>query len=432
MLTAALCASGVARAEVYEVKAGDDWSLLGPKLVAGDEVILLEGVHVPAQFTGLAGEPGRPIVLRGGDPAKLVEIASSREAIKLTDCRHVRVERILAKGMRRAGFVVDATAGGSCGDIVVQDVLVQDVDGLAEQAGLVVLGAERVTLLRSRFEDCRGSAIHLECATDFRAERLQIHAGAGANTAFGVQVLGASSELRFNDLWIWGSVRTGISIGAKDAIARAPRVPVVPEAATPARDAAPTPPQAERRDAVAPPAGSTAKDPPSAPSASPVAPAGSGAPGAPAPRPAMVRDAMFERLLVRDTDHAFEFGSCDGVTIANSTVVDASASIFRLVRPAKGQPGASVRFRENIVTWEVGALRQLVAPVEGTPTAGLRLGPNIWWSRELPSALPLLGPEGNPFQGTLEVPQTIDIDPDLDDRSLPRTEAAKMFGRRVD
>jgi len=146
----------------------------------------------------------------------------------------------------------------------------------------------------------------------------------------------------------------------------------------------------------------------------------------------MVRDAMFERLLVRDTDHAFEFGSCEGVTIANSTVVDASASIFRLVRPAKGQPGASVRFRENIVTWEVGALRQLVAPVEGTPTAGLRLGPNIWWSRELPSALPLLGPQDNPFQGTLEVPQTIDIDPDLDDRSLPRTEAAKMFGRRVD
>ena len=426
-LLAAPLATAVACAEVYEVKAGDDWSLLGPKLVAGDEVVLLEGVHVPAQFSGLAGEPGKPIVIRSWEPSKLAEITPAREALKLTDCRHVRVERLFIKNMRRAGIILDSTAPALCSDIVVQDTLVRGVDGLVEQAGLLVLGAQRVEVLRSRFEDCRGSALHLELATDVRVERVQIQGRKPATLEFGVQILGESSDLAFNDLWIAGTVKTAISLGAKDAISRGPRVPVVPEVpAAPeapetstASDARATPPAPDTPTTAAPDA---ATDEAKASAAQQQA--------TPAPT-AMVRNATFEHVLIRNADHAFEFGSCEGVTIANSTVVDASASIFRLVRPLKGRAGASVRFRENIVTWGPGGLRMLVDAVEGAPTAGLRLGPNIWWSNELPSALPLLGPEANPFQGTLEVPQTIDIDPELDDGARPMREDAKMFGRNV-
>ena len=431
-LLAAPLATGVACAEVYEVKAGDDWSLLGPKLVAGDEVVLLEGVHVPAQFSGLAGEPGKPIVIRSWEPSKLAEITPAREALKLTDCRHVRVERLFIKNMRRAGIILDSTAPGLCSDIVVQDTLVRGVDGLVEQAGLLVLGAQRVEVLRSRFEDCRGSALHLELATDVRVERVQIQGRKPAILEFGVQILGESSDLAFNDLWIAGTVKTAISVGAKDAISRSPRVPVVPD--VPAAPAAPetsaasdartSPPAPGALTTAAPDAAADATADATADEAKPL-------PAQPPAPTAMVRNVTFEHVLIRNPDHAFELGSCEGVTIANSTIVDASASIFRLVRPLKGRAGASVRFRENIVTWGPGGLRMLVDAVEGAPTAGLRLGPNIWWSNELPSALPLLGPEANPFQGTLEVPQTIDIDPELDDGARPMREDAKMFGRNV-
>lgn len=426
-LLAAPLATAVACAEVYEVKAGDDWSLLGPKLAAGDEVVLLEGVHVPAQFSGLAGEPGKPIVIRSWEPSKLAEITPAREALKLTDCRHVRVERLFIKNMRRAGIILDSTAPGLCSDIVVQDTLVRGVDGLVEQAGLLVLGAQRVEVLRSRFEDCRGSALHLELATDVRVERVQIQGRKPATLEFGVQILGESSDLAFNDLWIAGTVKTAISVGAKDAISRGPRVPVVPE--VPAAPEAPETSTASDARATPPAPGTpTTAAPDAATDEAKASPAQQQATPAPT---AMVRNATFEHVLIRNADHAFEFGSCEGVTIANSTVVDASASIFRLVRPLKGRAGASVRFRENIVTWGPGGLRMLVDAVEGAPTAGLRLGPNIWWSNELPAALPLLGPEANPFQGTLEVPQTIDIDPELDDGARPMREDAKMFGRNV-
>jgi hypothetical protein len=75
-------------------------------------------------------------------------------------------------------------------------------------------------------------------------------------------------------------------------------------------------------------------------------------------------------------------------------------------------------------------LRRFNSVAEGADSTGLLLGPNIWWSNELPSALPLLGPAANPFLGTLEVPQTINLDPDLDDRNRPLRSEAKLYGRK--
>ena len=52
---AVACVVNATHAETYEVKPGDDWAALGPKLVAGDEIVLLEGMHRPAQFSAIAG-----------------------------------------------------------------------------------------------------------------------------------------------------------------------------------------------------------------------------------------------------------------------------------------------------------------------------------------------------------------------------------------
>jgi hypothetical protein len=60
----------------------------------------------------------------------------------------------------------------------------------------------------------------------------------------------------------------------------------------------------------------------------------------------------------------------------------------------------------------------------GSVPAGLSVENNLWYSAELPAALPLLGE----FLGTVKSEQTLDIDPKLDGYDRPIEERAKLFG----
>lgn len=411
------CIVNTTHAETYEIKPGDDWAALGPKLVAGDEIVLLEGMHRPAQFSAIAGTREKPIVIRSIAKNKLAEIGPDREGLKLTDCAHVRVERLLIKNARRAGVVIDSTVEGASHDIDIRDVLVIGVAGLVEQAGILALDTDRLEIRRSRFENCRGAALHLEQTNELTVELVQIKSDLKDGSAYGVLIVGECNGLAFNDVWIAGSIQTGASIGARDAsrhVSAGPAVPAFPELRTPLNPAEPVPAPA--------PVPSTLEDPVSS---TPPSTRESGA-----KLPPLVHNATFENLLVRGADRAFEFGSCDGVTITSSTIVNPSEEVFRFPVAPTDHSGAAVRFRNNIVCWMPGGLRRFNSVAEGADSTGLLLGPNIWWSNELPSALPLLGPAANPFLGTLEVPQTINLDPDLDDRNRPLRSEAKLYGRK--
>ncbi len=411
------CIVNTTHAETYEIKPGDDWAALGPKLVAGDEIVLLEGMHRPAQFSAIAGTREKPIVIRSIAKNKLAEIGPDREGLKLTDCAHVRVERLLIKNARRAGVVIDSTVEGASHDIDIRDVLVIGVAGLVEQAGILALDTDRLEIRRSRFENCRGAALHLEQTNELTVELVQIKSDLKDGSAYGVLIVGECNGLAFNDVWIAGSIQTGASIGARDAsrhVSAGPAVPAFPELRTPLNPAEPVPAPA--------PVPSTLEDPVSS---TPPSTRESGA-----KLPPLVHNATFENLLVRGADCAFEFGSCDGVTITSSTIVNPSEEVFRFPVAPTDHSGAAVRFRNNIVCWMPGGLRRFNSVAEGADSTGLLLGPNIWWSNELPSALPLLGPAANPFLATLEVPQTINLDPDLDDRNRPLRSEAKLYGRK--
>ena len=49
---------------VIEVKAGDSWESLATTAAAGDEIVLLEGLHRAVTLTGLRGTAQHPIVIR--------------------------------------------------------------------------------------------------------------------------------------------------------------------------------------------------------------------------------------------------------------------------------------------------------------------------------------------------------------------------------
>lgn len=428
-ITLAACSmlvfAGSASGELYRIRAGDDWSRLGPKLTAGDEVILLEGTHLPAQFDGLAGTAEKPIVIRSEDKGKLAEIAAEREGLKLTNCSHVRIERIYVKAARRAGIVIDATGQGRSTDIAIHDTLVVGVRGLVEQAGLLAISTDGIDIQRSRFDGCEGAGCRFENSSGISAARLQIKALTKEPPDFGIVFLGECSEIQCDDIWIAGNMETGISLGAKDA-PRAPRTPRPLPIPSPA-----LPPRAGEEGAAKPDAGAReggeTATPPAVEKPSEV-PVGA-KPEADKSTAAFCSNANFTNVFIRGTSRALEIGSSSAVQFASSSIIENTDEVIGLVAAAAGRKPANLRFRDNLVVWKPGALRRLVGVPDGTPAAGLVFGSNIWWSRELPSALHLLGPVENPLHGTLEVPQTYDLDPELDGRSRPTVEAAKMFGR---
>lgn len=422
ILSVAALATG-ARAETYTFEAGDEWSKIGPRLVAGDEVVLLEGTHIPAQFENLAGEPGRPIVIRPAEKVQFAEIAAKREGLRLTNCRHVRVERLHIKGARRAGIVVDSIGEARSHDVAILDSIVAGVSGLVEQSGVLVISTDGIDIRRTRIENCAGSMLRFENSSAITCERLQLRTTESATCTTAMLFLGEVDRVDVNDAIVTGRFETGLSLGAKDA-PRAPRevrdlVPLKPRPA--GSEAAPQ--QPSTADPNAPGPQGTATTPPK-----------SGSPGR-----ALFTNATFTNILLSGCERAIEVGSSSSVLVASSTIVDPVEEVIRLVPPpraddrAKGgdQDEPLLRFRENIVVWQPRGLRRFIDAPDGVDAKGLFFGPNLWWSSELPDSLPLLGPAENPFVGTVETPQTTSIDPKLDPNGRTVAENAKLFGRNL-
>ena len=397
-----------ARAETYMFEAGDEWSKIGPRLVAGDVVVLLEGTHVPAQFENLAGEPNKPIVIRPGEKVKLAEIAGKREGLRLTNCRHVRIERVHVKGARRAGIVVDSIGDARSGDVAIHDSVISGVSGLVEQAGILAISTDGLDIRRTRIENCDGAGARFENSSAITCEQVEIRTMDSAKSAAGMLFLGETSKVEVNDAIISGRFETGLSLGAKDA-PRAPRE---------VRDLVPLKPSPVGNDSPSAPPMPSAPEP--------------ARPATPEPRTgARFNDGTFTNVLLSGCERAIELGSTARLLVSATTIVDPIEEVIRFVRPGDGRAGGSLQFRENIVVWPPRGLRRFVDLPEGVSAEGMVFGSNIWWSKELPDSLPLLGPAENPFLGTLDTPQTTTLDPQLDAKGRPRREEAKLFGRNL-
>lgn len=410
-------------AETYAFEAGDDWSKIGPRLVAGDIVVLLEGTHVPAQFENLSGAPGNPIVIRPAEKVKFAEIAGKREGLRLTNCRHVRLERLHVKGARRAGIVVDSIGDARSSDIAIHDSVISGVGGLVEQSGILVISTDGLDIRRTRIENCDGAGARFENSSAITCEQVEIRTVDAARTTTGMLFLGEIAKVEVNDAVISGRFETGLSLGARDA-PRAPRE---------VRDLVPLKPSPVGNDAPSAPAETVpTQTAPAQTSPAQTSPADLVRPKSPEPgKDARFSDGTFTNVLLSGCERALELGSTARVLVSASTIVDPIEEVIRVVRPGDGRPGPSMQFRENIVVWQPRGLRRFVDMPEGIAAEGLIFGSNLWWSKELPDALPLLGPSENPFFGTLDTPQTTTLDPKLDQRGRPTREEAKLFGRNL-
>jgi hypothetical protein len=114
-----------------------------------------------------------------------------------------------------------------------------------------------------------------------------------------------------------------------------------------------------------------------------------------------------------------EFGSVSDSRIEQITLRDCREPLV-----VAGVP-REVRFDSNIVAWDPGRTSAFGRIDAGGDASGLMLGENLWWSAELPAAMPLLGA----IPGTAVGPQRHDPPPNLDDLGVAKNPAVAAMGR---
>lgn len=406
VVACALVLSAHARAEQFVVQAGREWSSLASKLKAGDEIVLARGTHMPASFSGLEGSPFAPIVIRSEAPNALAEIAADREAIKLVDCRHVRIERIASRGARRAGILIESTKPGASLDVSISDVLVIGARGLAEESGIVARGVRELGIRRSRLENCVGCGILLDDCESVSIADVQIAARTDTAAACGIRFAGRAWSTLVERVQMAGPIAAAFELGKSESTFHAPvSAPAAPNA-EPSAAPGSAPPQTTTPTTSGAPRGSATAN---------------------APEP-LVRFLVISNVRLSGVHRLLDVGSAADTTIRNVTHREAHEEVYRLSPPPAGRPAAAIRMSECLLTWSPGALRRFGSVEGGAEAKGFVLGPNLWWSSELPAALPLLGPTDNPFPGTIESPQILNVEPKFDARSRLINAEAAGFG----
>lgn len=399
-------------ADIFTVRPGQDWSRVAAELKPGDVVQLAAGTHLAATLENVRGTALLPITIRPQEARGLVEIAADREAIKLVNAHHVHIERIAVRKARRAGILVESSPyaheSSQSQGIVLSDIYISNVAGLAEESGIVVRGARDVEISRTRVENCVGAGILLEDCQSVALRRLQCITAPDKNSRAGIDLAGVHNGVVVDDVSIKGPFGTALAIGV--------RVPTRPP--NTASEETPNTAAAEGKSNANP---STDERAPLAPTGEP-------------PAAKIVTPSPLVRLLSATNVRAslvlrfLDVGSCAHSVVRNATVIDPKEEVYRVAKPPLGTTSGSMEFIDSIITWQPGSLRRFGVVVDGADPSGFVLGPNLWWSRELPVALELLGPKDAPFPGTVSGVQRTDLDPQLDRNFAPTASEAKAYG----
>lgn len=363
---AAVVVAAPAWATQHLVRAGDDWSRLAERLKPGDEIVLFPGRHRAARFEGIAGEPGRPIVIRSADKRSPITIEGVDVGLELRDVRHVRVEGIVIADVRRAGIIIAGTAERPSEGVELRNLVVTRVGDRAERAGVRVESARSIALLDLRVEAWHGAAVHLSDAAEVRIERGQFVGATTTPDAHGILIDGRSRGVAVERCRFQAGVESMVSLGL-------------------------TEPRDAEDDAT---------------------------------RDHLAFEIVVERCLGDRVGRLATIGACRDVQIRANTLSEPAAG-YEIVAPPRGwSRPQNVLLQSNLAVWTPGTMKRFSSAAPDVDPTGVLVEANLWWSVELPAAKALLGD----FAGTLRSPQVLDVDPKLDGTFRPRAAAASGFG----
>jgi hypothetical protein len=385
LLILTACAS--VSADEHRVEPGQPWSHLAGRLRAGDEVVLMPGVHRPAMLAGLRGEPERPIVIRGLDAANpaRIEIDPGRggTGLHLRRPRHVVLRDVVVEGARHNGVNVDDTdESGVIGEpweahLTLRRVRVLRTGPRGNTDGIKLSGLRGVRVESCVVEGWGGSAIDMVGCHDVVIEKCVFRGLPGHEQSSGVQAKGGSTNVRIVDCRFEEAGGRAVNLGGSTGLEYfRPGVP------------------------------------------------GSAEPGT----WFEARDVTVERCVFVGGECAAAFVNSRGGVVRDCTIVGPRRWAFRLLHEtadARFAPSEGGLVEGCLIVWPEGAPRTLVNVGPGTRAETFRFGANAWW---WPGAE---GPAGARALDTLPGRRTAEqarIDPRLDGRHVPTAEEARGYG----
>jgi hypothetical protein len=185
--------AGPARAETLVVRPGTDWDDIVDRAKPGDEILLEPGVHRPVRLEGLAGEPGRPIVIRPRDERTLAEIRGGTRGLELVRPAHVEVRNLFLRESSGEGLVVSGDPGNPARGILIRNCLISQCGVASRTPAVRFSGVEGLTLTDSRVHGFEETALSIEHCREIRIERTQAVAEPTETGRTGVRI-GPGSE----------------------------------------------------------------------------------------------------------------------------------------------------------------------------------------------------------------------------------------------
>lgn len=366
---AAACATisvQTAAATVHRVLPGTPWDGISLNARPGDEIVLEPGVHRPARIADLAGEPDRPIVIRARDANSLAEIRGGPSGLELVRPSHVEVRNLFIRDVAGAGLAIVGDADRPARGVLLRNCLLSGCGVAGRTPAIRIERVEGLTIADSRIQGFGPAAISIEPGRNVRLERIQLVSAESGPDRVGISISGGSDQVEIDRSSVASSLGAAFSIGW----------PV--EGSPPASEAA-LAANVSIRNVLS------------------------------------VRNAVFVRI-----------GSARAVDLRRNTIVDPLDTPLLVGPPPKDRPpAAAVRFRGNLVAWTPNTLKRLSGVAAGSvDRPDVEYGANLWFSPELPAALPLLGT----WEGRVAEQQVTDLDPRLDNVSMPLEPAAKAFG----
>lgn len=389
-LAAALLASATYATD-YLVKPGEDWERLGAKLRPGDQILLMPGVHQAATLEGVEGTSERPIRIAGMDPNAPSVIEGELYGLRLNEPKHVRIENLVLRGAKFNGLRIDGDLppmpaqdewdtvrlkGLPSRDVLVRNVRVVETSEKGLRHGINLRYLEDVRIIDCEVEAWAGSGIEVLGCRGVMVENVKLTGRDEYAALSGIRVVGGSDQVRIERCMFTDCGDQGVSIGGStDLVDHWP--PVNPEA-----------------------------------------------------EPGSVFEAsrvQVERCVFRGGLTAMAFVHCDQATVMNNTIIRPRKFIVSIRSEHEDKRFGAPRmctFGSNLITWEPGDIERLTHLAGRIGDTTIALDENLWWVDA-----PLTAYEGlGSFPGQEQVPQVLNVDPELDEDGRPRAEGAKRFG----
>ena len=350
-----------ASATDHVMAPGDPWPSAA-EVAPGDRILLTPGIHQNVGPLLLSGTPERPIRIGSVDPTQPSALVGDAWSLDVQGGSNLEISTLMVISGGSGAVRIRGATDAPSRNIELRSILITPTPGVLIPVGVDAEDVHDLRLLDLRVTRWQRAAIELRNTSDVRVARLTLQGDRQASTGVRMNEGVRNTRIEKSALLIIGG--SGVAAGLPSSPA--------PEASTPT----------------------------------------------PAVDGLVIDGCIFERIAIPVT-----IGSAKDVRIERCTIVDPSAAVFELRRPAAGWATATdVRASGNLVTWKVNGLARLF--IDDQPDASIDFGPNLWWAATMPTALQWLG--GFPDDAS---PQVLEVDPRLVPRSYRPLEAEAVgFG----